>query len=430
MPESQSDGAKPSPTASVGSGTLVGSSSHFSLNSAAELRRTRLLLVVALFLVGINLRPAISSVAAILESIRTATGMSSALAGVLTTLPVLCFGVFAPLAPRLARRYMPEQLVLFGLLVLAFGTGVRVLFGIPGLFFGTLLAGASIGVVMVVLPGLIKRDFPRRAGLMTGVYTMALCLGAALAAGLTVPIQQLAGHNWRWALAFWVLPALLAAWVWRPQLRNPAPAGKYGRQVVRGVYSSRLAWQVTGYMGLQSGLAYCVFGWLPSILIDRGMSPLNAGLALSLSIGVQLSTALGGPWLATRGRDQRAAIVVMLGMTIVGLLGCLYAPLGGVWWWSALLGLGQGGTFSIALTLIVLRSANAPVAAALSGMTQGIGYTVASLGPLAVGVLHDVSGNWHGSAVLFVAIWLAALVCGLGGGRNLYVPARLEPLGE
>lgn len=392
-------------------------------------RRQRILLVIAMFLVGINLRPALSSVAAILEAIRAATGMSSAAAGVLTTLPVLCFGVFAPLAPRLIYRRTPERIVLYGLLVLAAGIGIRIFFGLPGLFVGTVLVGGSIGVVMVLLPGIIKRDFPHRLGSMTGLYTMALCLGAALAAGLTVPLQHLAQNDWRFGLAFWALPALLAAWAWWPQLRQPAHQRRHGAQVVRGMYSSKLAWQVTCFMGLQSALAYCVFGWLPTILIDRGMTPLDAGLVLSLSIGLQLLTALGGPWLATRGRDQRAAIAGMVGVTMVGLLGCLYAPLGGLWWWAGLLGLGQGGAFSIALTLIVLRAPNPQVTAALSGMAQGVGYALAALGPLAVGILHDASGGWNSSALLFVVLSAGALVAGLGAGRNLHVEARLEPAG-
>ncbi len=390
-------------------------------------RRNRILLTLALFLVGINLRPALSSVAAILEAIRAATGMSSTGAGVLTTLPILCFGVFAPLAPRLTYRWLPERIVLYGLLLLAFGIGARIFFGLPGLFIGTVLVGGSIGVVMVLLPGIIKRDFPHRLGLMTGLYTMALCLGAALAAGMTVPIQHLAQNDWRPALAFWALPAVLAAWAWWPQLQRPAGPEHHDGQAVRGLYSSKLAWQVTCFMGLQSALAYCVFGWLPTILIDRGMTPLDAGLVLSLSIGMQLFTALAGPWLATRGRDQRTAIVVMLGMSIAGLFGCLYAPLGSVWWWAALLGLGQGGAFSIALTLIVLRAPNPQATAALSGMAQGVGYTVAALGPLAVGLLHDASHDWSSSTLLFIVIFAGALTAGLGAGRNLYIEVRLEP---
>ncbi|MGB7478994.1 MAG: MFS transporter, partial [Burkholderiaceae bacterium] len=220
----------------------------------------------------------------------------------------------------------------------------------------------------------------------------------------------------------------LAAWAWWPQLRQPAQRAAAGRFRVHGMYRSALAWQVTCFMGLQSALAYCVFGWLPTILIDRGMVPLAAGLALSLSIGMQLITSLAGPWLAMRGSNQRAAIVLVLLLTVAGLLGCVYAPLSSVWLWTVLLGLGQGGTFSIGLTLIVLRAPNPQTTASLSGMAQGFGYVLAAFGPLLVGILHDATGNWHGAALLFVAISAGALAAGWGAGRNLHVQARVERL--
>lgn len=389
---------------------------------------SRMLLVVALLLVGVNLRPALTSAAAVLAAIRADTGMSSTAAGMLTTLPVLCFGLFAAFAPRLARRYSAERVVLYSLLILVLGTGLRIFFGASGLFIGTLVAGASIGVVMVLLPSIIKRDFPGRVGLMMGAYTMALCLGAALAAGVTVPIQNLTGGGWRPALAFWMLPALIAAFVWWPQMRRHARQNGQERYAVRGLRSSVLAWQVTAYMGLQSVLAYCVFGWLPAILIDRGMSPLDAGFMLSASIGMQLITALAGPWLAMRGKDQRIAIALLMIMSLAGLLGCMYAPLDAIWPWAILLGLGQGGSFSIAMTLLVLRAPNAHVAASLSGMAQGFGYSFAALGPLVAGVLHDLSHGWDTVAVFLTAVGIAALIAGVGAGRNLLIKADVDRL--
>jgi CP family cyanate transporter-like MFS transporter len=354
--------------------------------------------------------------------------MSSAAAGMLTTLPVLCFGLFAAFAPWLARRYSAERVVLYSLLILALATGLRIFFGASGLFIGALVAGASIGIVMVLLPSIVKRDFPDRVGLMMGAYTMALCLGAALAAGVTVPIQNLAGGDWRPALAFWLLPALIAAFVWWPQMRHHARQNGQERYAVRGLRSSVLAWQVTAYMGLQSVLAYCVFGWLPAILIDRGMSPLGAGFVLSASIGMQLITALAGPWLATRGKDQRIAIVLLMIMSLAGLLGCMYAPLAAIWPWAILLGLGQGGSFSIAMTLLVLRSPNAHVAASLSGMAQGFGYSFAALGPFVAGLLHDLSHGWDTVAVFLTAVGIAALIAGIGAGRNLLIKADVDRL--
>ena len=385
------------------------------------------LLLLGLVLVALNLRPALSSMAPLLNDVSDSLGLSAARAGLLTTLPVLCLGLFAPLAPVLARRFGAERVVLGILLTLAAGIILRSSLGAVGLFAGSLLAGASIGIIGVLLPGIVKRDFARHAGVMTGVYTMALCLGAALAAGATVPLSQHFGDSWKIGLGFWMVPALLAALCWLPQVGQK----QGGHQVayrVRGLLRDPLAWQVTLYMGLQSSLAYIVFGWLPSILIDRGLSATQAGLVLSGSVIVQLASSLAAPWLATRGKDQRLAIVVVMLLTLGGLFGCLYAPLEGLWGWAILLGLGQGGTFSLALTLIVLRSRDAHVAANLSGMAQGIGYTLASLGPLAVGLVHDWTGGWAATGWIFALLGVGAIIAGLGAGRARYVHVTSQRL--
>ena len=383
------------------------------------------LLLLGLVLVALNLRPALSSLSPLLGEVSTSLGLSAAKAGLLTTLPVLCLGLFAPTAPLLARRFGAERVVLGILLTLAAGIIVRSSFGEAGLFAGSLIAGASIGIIGVLLPGIVKRDFARQAGAMTGVYTMALCLGAALAAGATVPLSHYFGDSWALGLGFWILPALLAALFWLPQVGHKHGAHRAAYRV-KGLLRDPLAWQVTLYMGLQSSLAYIVFGWLPSILIGRGLSATEAGLALSGSIIVQLLSSLAAPWLATRGKDQRLAIVVVMLMTLGGLFGCLYAPLDGLWGWAILLGLGQGGTFSLALTLIVLRSRDSHVAANLSSMAQGIGYTLASAGPFAVGLVHDWTGGWNAVGWIFAVLGAGAILAGLGAGRALHVNVRSE----
>ncbi|MDO7897727.1 CynX/NimT family MFS transporter [Pseudomonas citrulli] len=383
------------------------------------------LLLVGLILVALNLRPALSSMAPLLSEVSRSLGLSAAQAGLLTTLPVLCLGLFAPLAPVLARRFGAERVVLGILLTLAGGIILRSSFGQVGLFVGSLLAGASIGVIGVLLPGIVKRDFARQAGTMTGVYTMALCLGAAMAAGATVPLSEHLDHRWTLGLGFWAVPALLAALCWLPQVGQKHGAHQVAYRV-RGLLRDPLAWQVTLYMGLQSSLAYIVFGWLPSILIGRGLSPTQAGLVLSGSVIVQLVSSLAAPWLATRGKDQRLAIVLVMLMTLGGLFGCLYAPIDGLWGWAILLGLGQGATFSLALTLIVLRSRDAHVAANLSSMAQGFGYTLASLGPFAVGVVHDLTGGWDALGWIFGLVGLGAIIAGVGAGRARYVGVSSE----
>ncbi|WP_408980819.1 CynX/NimT family MFS transporter [Pseudomonas sp. B21-010] len=383
------------------------------------------LLLLGLILVALNLRPALSSMAPLLSEVSRSLGLSAAQAGLLTTLPVLCLGLFAPLAPVLARRFGAERVVLGILLTLAGGIVLRSAFGQVGLFVGSILAGASIGVIGVLLPGIVKRDFAKQAGTMTGVYTMALCLGAAMAAGATVPLSEQLGHSWALGLGFWVVPALLAAMFWLPQVGEKHGAHQVAYRV-RGLLRDPLAWQVTLYMGLQSSLAYIVFGWLPSILIGRGLTPTQAGLVLSGSVIVQLISSLAAPWLATRGKDQRLAIVIVMLMVLGGLFGCLYAPLDGLWGWAILLGLGQGGSFSLALTLIVLRSRDAHVAANLSSMAQGFGYTLASLGPFAVGVVHDLTGGWNALGWIFGLVGLGAIVAGIGAGRAFYVGVSSE----
>ncbi|HEK0910248.1 CynX/NimT family MFS transporter [Pseudomonas parafulva] len=383
------------------------------------------LLLLGLVLVALNLRPALSSMAPVLGQVSEGLGLNASAAGLLTTLPVLCLGLFAPLAPILARRFGSERVILGILLTLALGILLRSALGATGVFVGSLIAGASIGIIGVLLPGIVKRDFPAHAGTLTGVYTMALCLGAAMAAGSTVPLSQYFGDSWAMGLGFWLLPALLAMLVWAPQ----ACQGHGAHQVayrVRGLWRDRLAWQVTLYMGLQSSLAYIVFGWLPSILIGRGLSPTQAGLVLSGSVLVQLISSLSAPWLATRGKDQRLAIVVVMLVTLGGLFGCLYAPISGLWGWAVLLGLGQGGTFALALTLIVLRSKDSHVAANLSSMAQGVGYTLASMGPFAVGLVHDLTGGWAAVGWIFAVLGLGAIVFGLGAGRALHVQVVSE----
>ena len=385
------------------------------------------LLLLGLVLVALNLRPALASMAPLLGYVSDSLGLSSATAGLLTTLPVLCLGLFAPLAPRMARRFGSEQVVFGVLFALAAGIVLRSFFGEAGLFAGSILAGASIGVIGVLLPGIVKRDFPKQAGTMTGVYTMALCLGAALAAGSTVPITHHFDDSWAVGLSFWAIPALLAALIWWPQARQKHGMHKVAYRV-RGLLRDPVAWQVTLYMGLQSSLAYVVFGWLPSVLMGRGLDPTDAGLVLSGSILVQLISALSAPWLATRGKDQRLGVVIAMSMTLIGLFGCLYAPVGGMWAWAIVLGLGQGAAFSIALTLIVLRSRDSHVASNLSGMAQGIGYTIASIGPFAVGVVHDGTGSWDSIGWIFAVLGIAATVAGLGAGRALYVQVSSEKI--
>ncbi|MBW4024743.1 MAG: MFS transporter, partial [Proteobacteria bacterium] len=296
-----------------------------------------LLLGAALVLIAFNLRSPVTSVGPVLPDAVLATGLSATGASVLTMLPSLCFGLFSPLAPRLSRFLGMERALLAALAALVAGTALRGAGGSAGLFAGQILGCGGIGMINVLLPSLVKRDFPHRVASITGLYVMSMSAGAALAAGATVPLEKLLG-SWAAALSIWALPALLAALFWLPQLAAPAEETARANHRPRGLWSDRLAWQVTLFMGLQSALAYIVFGWLAPILRDRGLSPVDAGLALSISIVAQSVASLVAPSLATLGKDQRPAVAVLSLLCVASLLGCLYAPLGSVWIWSVLLG--------------------------------------------------------------------------------------------
>ena len=381
----------------------------------------RTLLVVGIVLIALNLRPALSSLAPVLVEVMRDTGLTASGASLLTMAPVLCLGLFGALAPVLARRLGTEQAVLALLLVLAVGVALRGLPTVPALIAGSLLAGAGIGVVNVLLPGLVKRDFPDKAAVMTGVYTLSLCAGAAAGAGGTVPLADAMKGSWAWALAFWALPALLAAAVWLPLLPPRRATSSQSTGHISCLLRDPLAWQVTLFMGLQSSLAYSTFGWLAPILRDRGESAVNAGLIVSVSTMVQMVAALAAPVLATRCRDQRLASAIAMALSLAGLLGCLFAPLSTAWVWAVFLGLGLGSAFALALMLIVMRSRNSHVAAHLSSMAQSIGYTIAAGGPLMVGLLHDWTGGWVAVGILFTVISAGAMLAGLGAGRAKYV---------
>ncbi len=268
-------------------------------------------------LLAANLRPALTGVAPLIGQIRTDTGISNGVAGLLTTLPLLAFGLLSPVAPRLARRFGMERTVLAGLLVLAAGIVLRSAGAVWALFLGTAILGAAIVIGNVLLPGLVKREFPERAGLMTSVYSTALGISAALAAGISVPTTRLTGAGWRTSLALWAFPALAAAVAWLPQLRygDRSANASVGTPGVGGLWRSSLAWQVTLFMGLQSLSYYVALTWLPEILREEGMSAARAGWMLALSQAVAILTMFLAPVIASRRPSQRGVVVVAVALS-------------------------------------------------------------------------------------------------------------------
>jgi CP family cyanate transporter-like MFS transporter len=412
-------------------GTRGFDAAHTNLNAATALPRAgpidSPLLKGAIFvLVALCIRPLLASIAPLLHEIARDTGLSRGGANFLTTLPVLCLGLFAPAGPWLVRRVGAQIAVIALLLLLAASALLRSFMIADIILLSALTAGAANGMLGALLPGLVKKDFPERIGLMMGLYVTSICLGIAAASGLTVPIQRWLGGSWNWALAAWGLPALIAAaLLW---LRRPISAGSRSAAMpkVRGLWGNRLAWKVTLFMACQLSLNYCAFGWLTPILRDHGLDPASAGLVLSVSMGGQILASLTIPAWAARQRRQRVAIAAMVCLSLIGFLGCLNFPLTQVWYWAVLMGFGQGGMMSLGLVLVALRSPSATVAMAMSGMAQSVGYGLASIGPLAIGLLHDRAGHWEHSGIAILALGFGALISGWSAGNDRQITGVSE----
>jgi CP family cyanate transporter-like MFS transporter len=388
--------------------------------------RSRALLVASLMLLAFNLRPALAALGPVLPEVIRDIGLSTAGASILTTAPVLCLGIFSPIAPWLGRRLGIERAILTFLVVLTIGTVLRGAPGEAALFAGSILIGIGISIINVLVPGLIKRDFGGRAALMMGVHSMMLCAGGSLGAAAAVPLEQAFAGSWAIGLAVWGLPALAAVLLWLPHLPRRVRYDHRAGYRVRGLWRNPLAWQVSLFMAFQSAVFYAGVSWLPPILRERGMTPRDAGLAISISILVQLGSSLAAPPLATLGRDQRPAVLISEILLAVGVLGFLFAPLPMIWPLAVVLGLGQGALFALALTMIVLRSRDMHVAAQLSSMVQSVGYTIASGGSLVAGLVYGGAGGREAVAVLFTVLIVVGSVCGWGAGRSAQVEAVVE----
>ncbi len=368
--------------------------------------------LAAVVLLGLNLRTVVASLPPLLDTVRADLGLSGTAAGVLTALPVLSFGVLAPVVPRLLRRFAIERVLTACAVLTGAALALRGVGGTVGLFAGTLLAGGGVAVAQTAVPVFIRTGHPARTGLLTGAFSMALPLGATLGAALAVPLEDVLG-SWEESLAAWSLLAVAAALVWLPRRARTRVTGP----VPPPLRSDGLAWAVSLYFGVQSMAFYIGLSWLPSILADAGYSDRSAGFLQALSALVQLPPAFLVPVLASRRRSQEAILVAIVATSAVPVLGLLVAEDAAVLW-MILLGLGQGGALGLALILPVLRGGEPGSVATLTAMTLSIGYLGAALGPWVAGVLHDATDGWNATLAFLLAVTALQAVPGLPAARD------------
>nr|WP_073377754.1 MFS transporter [Nocardiopsis flavescens] len=384
-----------------------------------------LLIAAGIALAALNLRTAITSVGPLLGEVTSGLGMTAVGAGVLTTLPVLSFALFGGLTPGLARRLGSHRLLLLALAAVTAGLAGRALVGSPAAFLGLSVLALSGGAVgNVILPALVKQHFPHRVGLMTTVYTTALALGTTIAAAATVPLYESTGQ-WRIALGVYALFGLAAALPWLLTLRHQPAAGDGSLALgFRRVLSTGVGLQAMLYFGTQSSIAYIMFGWYAQMLRDEGMTAQGAGLALSYLTLLGIPMSLVMPTLLTRVRDQRPFVLLFGLAYIAGLAGLWFSPLGGVWVWTTLIGVGMG-SFVYALTSFALRTRTGEGTAALSATSQSLGYLMGGAGPFLFGLLHELSGGWHAPLLLVLVLVLGNLAAGWLLGRPRYLEDAL-----
>jgi MFS transporter, CP family, cyanate transporter len=395
----------------------------------------------AVFILGVvalafNLRAAITSLPPLFPELADSLHLSNAALSGLAAMPVLAFGVCSGVAAPLSRRFGEERVLGAALVLLAAGLLLRG--GLPGsmLLAGTAIAAAAIALMNVLLPSLAKRRQPEQAGLLIGIYLLSLSAGSIVGSLIAVPVYKLSGGSVPLSLGVWAIPALAAALCWLPQLRfhtrpggglapvgEAEPAGQpAGRRGVK-VYRHALAWQVTGFMGLQSLTFYAALSWLPTMFRDRGVSAGGAGTLLALMSLGGVPSALVIPVLAHRARNQRGLIAWTVVASVAGLAGAWFAPLGGAAAWTLLLGLGQGSALGLAIFFTMARAPDPRAAASLSAFAQSVGYLVATTGPLAVGFLHTATGGWTVPVSCLLAITGLEFVAGWQAARNMTLPA-------
>jgi CP family cyanate transporter-like MFS transporter len=395
-----------------------------------ETRLARILVLVGVLVLGFNLRPAAVSIGPVLPEVTGALQLGPVQAGILTSLPVIAFGLFGAMAPTLARRAGVHRVTFVALLAVVGGLGGRAVVGDASLFLAlSVVALAGMAAANVLLPSLVKLHFPDRVGVVTSLYTTALAVGLTSASALTVPIGQALG-TWRWGLGVWAATAAIAAVPWLLLLRHDAIPREGSHGVSLGqVARTRLGWAMALVFGFQSALAYTMFGWFAQLYRDAGFSATTAGLLLGVITGMSIPIALWAPAAAARAPDQRRLLLGLIGLYPLGYLGLMVAPREGAWVWAILVG-AAAGVFPVVLTLIGLRSRTPSGTAALSGFTQGVGYAVSVVGPLGTGILYDATGGW--TVPLLALTGLAALTAALSVvvGRPGYVEDRLPRSGE
>ena len=389
-------------------------------------RNLKWLLIIGVILVGANLRVPLTSAGALVSFIRDDFGISNALAGAITTLPLIAFALLSPFAPKIANKIGMERTIAISLALLIIGILIRSAGAIELLFTGTLLVGLGIAVGNVLIPGIIKMNFPFKIGLMTGLYAIVMNVFGALGSGLSIPIATSGSFGWRGSLVIWSGLALITLLIWLPQLMKKHDVKKkINNQKIGGMLRSPLAWKITVFMGAQSLIFYTLITWLPTILTANGYDIHLAGWGVFIFQFAIIPFTFIIPVIADRMKNQVMLAFVSSGLILAGIIGLLAGLSELSILWVVFLGIGNGSAFSLSMMFFTLRTKDGYEAAELSGMAQSLGYLLAAVGPVLVGGLQDITGSWTLPLSMMALFAIVMLIMGVASGKNKQVSGNM-----
>ena len=383
-------------------------------------KKDAVLAILGILFISFNLRAPITAVGSIVEMIQAEYSLSNTAAGFITTLPLLAFAVVSPFVAGIFEKIGHAKTMLIGLVLILAGELIRSYAGVVGLFAGTAIIGTGIAIGNVIIPAIIKLYFSHRLGTVTSIYTSGMCIYAAVGAGISVPLAKGLELGWKNSLASWFILTVITLIIWLPQFKVKNEAQTSAKvKSHNSIWKSGLAWWVTLFMGTQSLLFYSLVAWLPTIVISKSMSSGFAGSMALLFQLMAIPATLVIPSLCDRFKDQRLIVAVTCCIYALGMLLFLVGS-------SALLitvavilmSIGMGGSISLSIAFISLRSPNSARASELSGMSQSAGYLLAALGPIVTGLIYDIHYSWTIPIVLFIALIIFLAVCGLSAGKN------------
>lgn len=369
------------------------------------------LLVIGIFLLGACMRTPITSIPSIINEIAQAFHVPATSLGILTTIPLICFGLFSVTVNWLSSRIGNEMAINWALVLLFVGCILRVV-SYPLLILGTVLIGIAITFINVLLPPIISENLPNQIGGMTSLYNVALSLSSAIGAYAITPVT--AGFGWKLSVNVLALIPLITWVLWLPNIKFNHVDANQSQQGVNMWHNPR-AWALLVYFGASSFVFYTVVAWLPSIAESAGISHNSASLIAGLFQLFSIPAAFLAPLLATRATDRRPLVFGLGVLSFIGVA-MMLLPIGSFTYYviiSLFLGLGIAGTFAFIMTTFGLKTNNPADTSSLSGMVQSLGYLIAAIGPVVIGKCKALFGNWTVSELITLVVIIIFVATGL-----------------